>query len=61
MAKRKVSVQTKECVACGTCVKVCLVALFLFIKDFTQMSARNVWAAADVLRLVPRRSLKCRR
>lgn len=36
-------------------------ALFLFIKDFTQMSAWNVWAAADVLRLVPRRSLKCRR
>lgn len=36
-------------------------APFLFIKDFTQMSARNVWAVADAPRPVPHPSLKCRR
>lgn len=61
MAKRKANVQIKECVACGTCVKVCPVALFLFIKDFTQMSARNVWAVADAPQPVPHPLLKCRR
>ena len=51
MAKRKASVQIKECVACGTCVKVCPVGAISVYKGLY----------ADVLRLVPRRSLKCRR
>ena len=32
MAKRKASVQIKECVACGTCVKVCPVGAISVYK-----------------------------
>lgn len=43
MAKRKASVQIKECVACGTCVKVCPVGAISVYKGlYADVSAKCV-------------------
>ena len=43
MAKRKANVQIKECVACGTCVKVCPVGAIAVYKGlYADVSAKCV-------------------
>lgn len=43
MAKRKANVQIKECVACGTCVKVCPVGAISVYKGLNaDVSAKCV-------------------
>ncbi len=43
MAKRKANVQIKECVACGTCAKVCPVgAIFIYKGLYADVSAKCV-------------------
>ena len=43
MAKRKANVQIKECVACGTCVKVCPVGAISVYKGlYADVSAKCV-------------------
>ena len=43
MAKRKASVQITECVACGTCVKVCPVGAISVYKGlYADVSAKCV-------------------